>query len=366
MALILTALSCDNFMDVHKEYIEGGEIIYAPKVDSVSFVAGKGRLLCNFWLYNSPNVKSVDVYWNSYQDSLIIPVTPSAGLDSLSVILPNMEEKSYTFDVRTTDNYGHKSLWVTEFGNSYGTTYEATLIQRRVREVTLSDKGGEITWFAGGAGLTRTEVRYPTISGETETVYTSADESVTFCPNAQAGATFDFRSLYIPEDQSIDTFALEWTEAGTPFPSIFEYDRSDWKVIAVSDETASDGGGMNTLLDGDLGTFWHSQWDGGNAPLPHWAIIDMGSAKNIVRIDIYRRQGNTDSKTVRFFVGNNPDPDAGAWIQIGEGEFASGDKLTVEISPSMDTRQGRYLKILLPDSNRDPFTSIAEIYLYGN
>ena len=27
--------------------------------------------------------------------------------------------------------------------------------------------------------------------------------------------------------------------------------------------------------------------------------------------------------------------------------------------------QGRYLKLLLPDSNNEPSTSVAEIYVYG-
>ena len=41
---VLSITSCDDFMDVHKEYIEGGEIIYAPKPDSLRFIAGKERI----------------------------------------------------------------------------------------------------------------------------------------------------------------------------------------------------------------------------------------------------------------------------------------------------------------------------------
>ena len=71
--------SCDDFMDVHKEYIEDGEIIYAPKPDTISFVAGKERILFHCRTYNAPNVKSVDIYWNDGLDSLIIPVSLGAG-----------------------------------------------------------------------------------------------------------------------------------------------------------------------------------------------------------------------------------------------------------------------------------------------
>jgi hypothetical protein len=368
--MILSALtafaSCDGMMDTHKEFIESGEIIYAPKMDSLTFIAGQGRIYFGFWLYNAPNVKTVDVYWNSRQDSLLIPVSASAERDSFFVMLNNMQEQSYTFDVRTTDNFGHKSLWSTDFGNSYGSTYESTIANRRVREVKLSDKGGEVVWFAGGEGLVRVEVRYTTNSGATATVFTSPDESTTLLPNAKGGSTFEYRSLFIPEEESVDTFALAWKTEETAFPTIYLYDRSDWEVLAVSDETASDGGGMHKLLDGDHGTYWHSQWDGGNAPLPHWAVIDMTSSKRIIKIETYRRSGNTDTKTLQYFVGDNPDADAGTWVKIGEGAFTSGNILTIDIPSDVDTAKGRYLKLLLPDSNRDPFISIAEIYLYGN
>jgi len=368
--MILLALStfaaCDGMMDTHKEFIENGELIYAPKMDSLSFIAGQGRIRFGFWLYNAPNVKTVDVYWNSRQDSMLIPVTASAERDSFSVMLNNMPEQSYTFDVRTTDNFGHKSLWSTDFGNSYGEVYESTLANRRIREVKLSEiEGGELVWFAGGDGLVRVEVLYTNKAGATISVLTPADVSSTLCPDVKAGSTFSYRSLFIPEEEAVDTFALAW-KTDESFPTSYIYDRSDWKVLQVSDETASDGGGMHMLLDDNLGTYWHSQWDGGNAPLPHWAIIDIASSKRIVKIDTYRRSGNTDTKSLQYFVGDDPDPDATTWVKIAEGAFTTGNLLTVEVPSGTDTAKGRYLKLLLPDTNRDPFTSIAEIYLYGN
>ncbi len=141
-ASILSFTSCEDFMDMHEEYIEGGEIIYAPKPDSVSFIAGKGRVLFNCRTYNAPNVRSIDVYWNDGLDSLIIPVELKTGYDSISVILDNLEEKSYTFNIQTTDNFGHKSLFMTDFGTSYGDTYQATLNDRLIE--SLSGRNNQV------------------------------------------------------------------------------------------------------------------------------------------------------------------------------------------------------------------------------
>ena len=122
---------------------------------------------------------------------------------------------------------------------------------------------------------------------------------------------------------------------------------------------------MTSLIDGDLETYWHSQWEGGEAPLPHWVVIDMQSPKKMSKIEIYRRAGNTDAKSVRVFVNDDSDPAGKGWMQITEGTFGEGDAVQLSIPASVATTKGRYLKILLPDSNRDPFISIAEVYVYG-
>lgn len=360
--LAIFMISCENFMDVHKEYVRDGEIIYAPKVDSLQFIAGKGRVGFAFWLENAPNVKSVDLYWNNKSDSLSTPVTPSTGLDSFYVVVPNLPEGAYTFEVKTTDGFGHSSLYLTGFGNSYGDFYQSSLMNRRIKSVELNENGALIDWFSATEGMTWTDIKYTTESGGTNILRLLPDEQQIICSDIKAGTSFEFSTSFIPEETSIDTFSVDWEQ----YTGIYKYDRSDWSVVAVSDETASDGGGMNTLLDDDLGSYWHSQWDGGNAPLPHWAIIDMVSPREIAKIDTYKRPGNTDAKTIQFFVGPDPDPDASTWTKIGESEFVSErDNIETSIDDPSSSATGRYIKLVLPDSNREPFTSIAEVYFYG-
>lgn len=361
---VLFFTSCDDFMDVHKEYIEGGEIIYAPKPDSVNFIAGEGRILFNCRTYNAPNVRSVDVYWNDRLDSLIIPVELSTGYDSISVILDNMEEKSYTFNIQTTDNFGHKSLFVTSFGTSYGDVYRATLNDRGIKSLSLSDKEGTIEWYSAPMHLVRNEIRYIKNDGSQTTVKISSIDNLAKLPDVKPGSTFEYRSLYIPEEVAIDTFATAWKEYETPFPTEYKYDRSSWEVLSVSDVSTSEGGGMTTLIDGDLSTYWQSAYEGGDAPLPHWAVIDMQTPKNISRVELYRRAGNKDAKSIELYVSDHPDANAVGWIQIGTVVFEEGDSSSITIPGSIDMK-GRYLKLLLPDSNREPYTSVAEVYVYG-
>lgn len=362
LALVsLLFFSCEDFMDVHKDYIEGGEIIYSTKPDSVSFVAGKERIQFTCWTYNAPNVKTIDVYWNDQLDSLQIPVTMGTGRDSITVILENMEPKAYTFNIRTTDNFGHKSLFVSDFGTSYGDVYYSTLIDRRVRNLDLSDKGGTITWYSKLDGLVRNEVRYTKQDGTQAVVFMPAEDNSVLCPDLKPGTGFEYRSLYIPEEEAIDTFATAWVEYEEVFPMEYKYDRSGWTVLAVSDETASDGGGKDAIIDGDLNTWWHSNYTGENTPLPHWAIIDMESAKEMTKIELHR---HADIKTVEIYVNDKPEADDSGWVKIAEGTF-DGSSLTIDIPSSVDTTKGRYMKVNITESNRVPFTSLSEIYVYG-
>jgi hypothetical protein len=342
-------------MDIHQKYLEGGEKIYAPKVDSLVFYNGKNRAQLWFWLLESPNVHSVDIYWNAYADSLIIPVTPSAGLDSMAVYISLPEERTYTFYIRTTDIFGNHSLLEMGSATSYGAIYESALTNRGLT-AEISGSTATIQWYGVTDDYVYSEVRYTDINNELRIVRALPNELSTSCPDAKAGSTFEHRSLYAPTN-SIDTFDLEWT----PIVPLIKLDKSSWSVISWSDEQADDGGGAVVLINDNLGDFWHSHWQAPAAQLPHWAIIDMGEPKEIARINTYRRNNNSDTKSVQYYVGNDPDPDAISWTKIAEGTFASGNLMTLQVSVPTT---GRYLKIYLPDSNNGQNTSIAEIDVF--
>ncbi|MDR0699380.1 MAG: Ig-like domain-containing protein [Tannerella sp.] len=144
---------------------------------------------------------------------------------------------------------------------------------------------------------------------------------------------------------------------------LLKLSKAEW-TVEVSDERADDGGGKDKIIDDDYGdTYWHSQW-GPDAPLPHWAIIDMKEPQEVARIATLRRY-NGDTRTLQYFVGDSPDPD-GEWVKIAEGAYESRESsnhtLTLDVATPVT---GRYLKLVLPDSFRDVYTAICEIDVYG-
>jgi hypothetical protein len=202
-------------------------------------------------------------------------------------------------------------------------------------------------------------VRYTDVNNDLVIIDALPNQSSTVCPSPKAHTTFEYRSLFLPEPTAVDTFYLDWEE----IYSLIRYDKTAWSVISCSDEEAV-GGGVGAIIDGIISgnNYWHSQWSP-VMPLPHWAIIDMVSPRTINRIETYRLANNTYTKSVQYFVSDDPDPNASSWVKIMEGSFVTGDMLT--LNAPENNIQGRYLKILLPDSNSEPYTIIAEINVYG-
>ena len=55
---MISFASCDDFMDVHKDWISAGETIYSVKLDSLNISGGEGRLKVKMWLYTGITVET--------------------------------------------------------------------------------------------------------------------------------------------------------------------------------------------------------------------------------------------------------------------------------------------------------------------
>jgi hypothetical protein len=135
-------------------------------------------------------------------------------------------------------------------------------------------------------------------------------------------------------------------------------------TVTVSDEAGWDGGGKDKMIDGDhnTGTYWHSNYP--NYPCPHWAIIDMKEQIEVARTTTQRRS-NGDTKTVQYWVGNDPDPNASTWVKIIEGAYASQTANHTLTLDAAEPTSGRYLKLVLPDTFREIYIAICEVDVFG-
>jgi len=135
-------------------------------------------------------------------------------------------------------------------------------------------------------------------------------------------------------------------------------DRSTWTVEASSEWIG--GGEKENILDDNLDTYWHSQWEGGNAPLPHILTIDMKKEHDVMAIELVQRMWYTDVRLAIFETSL----DNIEYTKVGEMFF---DALAAE--PSMQiaipSTRARYVKCIITESNRVGNGAISEIYIKG-
>ncbi|GHT55007.1 hypothetical protein AGMMS49982_20470 [Bacteroidia bacterium] len=366
----MTLTACEGMMDVHKDYLEGGEKVYLSKPLSVNFLAGQGRVVAELVLYNSPNVKTVDITWdngNGGKDALSTPVSPSTGLDTLFIPITGLEEKAYTFTLVTTDAYDNHSLPFTGTGTVYDTLFQASTAHQPVLQIDLTETGGQLSWTPTLDYLLGSEIRYVSRTDETLTVFAPAGVPASL-PDAKVASKVTYRSLFLPEPSAIDTFYTAWAEYETAFPANILLDKTTFVVVGVSDESTSDGHDRYGANDNDPATYWQSYWNPvgyAGAPFPHWIIFDLNESRHVIKVNLTRRPDQASNKNVQVFVGDDPAHDAATWKPIGAVLFPNGNPLqqTLDVAPATDS-QGRYLKVQYGDAYIDTYVSLAEIDVY--
>ncbi len=142
--------------------------------------------------------------------------------------------------------------------------------------------------------------------------------------------------------------------------------RTAWTATASSEELVGEGsvnGRTTALFDGDINTFWHSQWAGATPPYPHWITVDMKTAVKAISVDLTARQNNANGMTKFTLEGST---DGTTWTNLKKG----GGNFTFD--PANKASQGyavpsttaiRYLRVTMTEG-KVASSHLAEIEVY--
>jgi len=201
-AFWLTA--CDGMNDLHLGYLEEGERVYASKVDSVS--PGPGKLRVNMEVFiNSQRINMLRIYWNSYQDSLDYMIEEKRGVFNLMV--ENLEEREYLFQVVSFDKYGNHSLPVEVTSRTYGDNYSKTLYNRILSGIEKGENGEAVfSWALAADGTVHTVLQYTDKENKQQTRNIDSESSQDVISDYLPGSSFSYYTVYRPEVNSPDVF----------------------------------------------------------------------------------------------------------------------------------------------------------------
>lgn len=140
-------------------------------------------------------------------------------------------------------------------------------------------------------------------------------------------------------------------------------DRSGWTIAGFSTEEPAEGNGnglATAAIDGNINTYWHTQWSGATPGYPHYLIIDMGELYTVANIQCTRRQGDNRGQTECQILLST---DQTEWIDCGT--FAVADTDDPQTHTLSSYEKARYIKYVATKGNNH-FAFLAEIAAYGS
>lgn len=143
---------------------------------------------------------------------------------------------------------------------------------------------------------------------------------------------------------------------GTVVSRSFEYmvDRSGWKATASSEESGE--GDAGHAIDGDAGSYWHTQWSRNADEPPHWFEIDFGSERKVAGLTYLPRQGSPNGRIKGYQVSVSDD--GRSWKKVTSGEFPNKESLHLVKFPAVDCQR---VKLDVKDSHLGIWATAAEI-----
>lgn len=135
-----------------------------------------------------------------------------------------------------------------------------------------------------------------------------------------------------------------------------------WKITDYSSYSAeSPGDGRpEAAIDGDLSTYWHSQWSDPIPAWPHWFAVDMGEVHVISSFVCYRRSGDARGQIKNRFWTSL---DGANWDDQGEFAFNS-ETDDGQTFPMNNYPMARYFKYEATEGP-NAWAFLAEIEVYG-
>jgi len=207
--LILLFLSCSDMDEHYKDFLDGGEIIYPGRVDSVKVHPGNLRVQLEWLLLSDPNIVECKVIVDHKTDNPIkIPIERTEKVDTIRTFVENLTEGIHVFDIYSLDKNNNVSVKVEVHGSAYGVNFNETLTNRRISKTSYSDtdQSATITWNSSPEQSIGVEVRYTNTEGEDCTVLTKNNESVTILTDFLKGSEVKYKTRFVPEDNAVDIF----------------------------------------------------------------------------------------------------------------------------------------------------------------
>lgn len=197
--------ACKKMEDVHRQFLDMGETIYASKADAVVTRGGNQRIEISWPLISDPKINRYKIYWNNRRDSVEGPVQKTSGNDTLRVLLSNMSEGIQYFDIYMFDKDGNSSIKTSVHGVVYGPVYRSSLLSRTYTSIKRAGNNVEIQWVPASDDLVTVWVRYVDTNNNPVDHIISGKTNLSLLKDVPLTGEITYRSGFLPDSTALDT-----------------------------------------------------------------------------------------------------------------------------------------------------------------
>ena len=361
--LIFALVSCGDMDETYRHFWEDGEKVYPAPADSLKIYSGKNRVAMSWVVFGDPNIKKAKVYWNNNTDSLEIPFQSTGKYDSLYLVIDDLAEGTYSFDVFTFNSNGDKSVLRSVVGTVFGDSYGSSLLPRYLQSAFHDNNILTVTWGSPADETSiGSELYYKNSAGTLVKTIADNVSETTHVENfvAELNPTITYRTIYVPP-MSIDTFYSAMQTVQVKGAPVY-LSKSGWVASASSFDSrpgASYRPPQNTI-DDKISSIWVNQVSP-QMPYPHTLTIDMGTiVEDLAGVSMIVQRRNETPRLIDVYVSS----DGVNWDLMGLFTVENVANI-VQNFDFNEAQDARYFRIVAREpSGNTPNIVIAEVGAY--
>ena len=380
-----TNYSCGDMDSIHEDYLQG-EQVYAGKLDTLNIRPGYYRAQLEGQTQFLGNSNQIIIEYDDQTE--VYDINPDNIENGIyTMILPNLEEKSYEFNVTTQDELGNLSVSQIVAGSAVGDIFVSDQDPREIDNFTFEDDGTYANFFgnAQSENVIFTIVDYENesegISKDTLFYDDSRINIDQYKPLGNLQTTSVIQSGLDGID-SISLVSLDYTMPELPYSILNK------NYIRLVNMPSDNPGTFNNANPSEYLFDNISDWNGddtytynsGPNSIPHHFTIDLGVNTILRRVDIDMLDPNIDSSSnataIQVWGRDNLDfaqtassdeelfIDAG-WVLLHE-EQIDGENLnraSFVIDPNFSPK--RFIRLRTTSSVNNDNVKFTELTFYG-
>ena len=370
---------------IHQDYLDGEEV-YAGKLDTLKIRPGYYRAQLEGQTQFLGNSTQIII---EYDDELeiydIINENISDGV--YSMILPNLDERSYEFTVTSQDEIGNLSVSQVVAGSAVGDVFVSDQDPREINDFSFEDDGTYAN-FLGNAQSENViftiidyENEFDEVTRDTLFFEENRKRLYQYKPNGNIITTSIIQSGLNGID-SISLSPLNYTMPELPYSIL---NKNYFRLVGMPSDNP---GTYNNANPNEYLFDNNSDWSGddtytynsGPNSLPHHFTVDLGVNTDLRRIDIHSINPEIESANnptliqvwgrdnLNFAETNSSDEDDfinAGWVLLIEQEVAGNETEMSSIIIPNSSSQKRFIRLRTLSTVSNQGVKYTELTFYG-